>query len=204
MARPRKRVCLQDGLRLDLNQLIRDGTVALGAATSRTIFWQVDGRRELVGVAVITADLTDFSSARIRILMRGLDQWVDLVARPRSFGGRQWYFCCPVLGSPVSVLWKPPGATRFCSRQAWGKEVAYRTQFVGLEERARIGKQRTRSRMGSDDTDSNWNSPPPAKPKWMRWASYARLFDRYLDYEQTVLKVNAAWVAKLSAMLDPK
>jgi hypothetical protein len=151
---------------------------------------------------VIRADLTDFSSARIRILMRGMDQWVDLVAQPRPFGGHQFYFRCPVLGSPVSVLWKPPGATRFCSRQAWGKEVAYRTQFVGPEERARIGKQRTRSRMGSDDTDSNWNSPPPAKPKWMRWASYARLFDRYLDYEQTVLKVNAAWVAKLRAMLD--
>jgi len=151
---------------------------------------------------VIRADLTDFSSARIRIVMRGMDQWVDLVAQSRPFGGHQFYFRCSVLGSPVSVLWKPPGATRFCSRQAWGKEVAYRTQFVGPEERARIGKQRTRSRMGSDDTDSNWNSPPPAKPKWMRWTTYGRLFDRYLNYEQTVLRVNAAWVAKLRAMLD--
>ena len=131
MARPRKRVCLEDGLRLDLNQLIRDGTVALGAATSRTIFWQVAGVRELVGVAVITADLVDLAFPRIRILMRGMDQWVDLVAQPRPFGGHQFYFRCSVLGSPVSVLWKPPGATRFCSRQAWGKEVAYRTQFVG-------------------------------------------------------------------------
>jgi hypothetical protein len=58
--------------------------------------------------------------------------------------------------------------------------------------------------MGSDDKDLNWNSPPPAKPKWMRWTTYGRLFDRYLNYEQTVLRVNAAWVAKLSAMLDAK
>jgi hypothetical protein len=203
MARPRKRVCLQDGLRLDLNQLIRDRTVVSGEVTPRTIiYWQVAGSRELVGLAAVSADLTDRAFARVRILMRGLDQTIDLIPQPRSFGGHQFYFRCPVLASPVSVLWKPPGATRFCGRQARGK--AYRTQFVGPKERARIGKQRTRSRMGSDDKDSNWNSPPPAKPKWMRWATYARLFDRYLDYEQTVLKVNAAWVAKLSAMLDAK
>jgi len=58
MARPRKRVCLEDGLKLDLNQLIRDGIVVSGALTSRTIFWQVARSRETVGVAVITADLT--------------------------------------------------------------------------------------------------------------------------------------------------
>ena len=204
MARPRKRVCLQDGLKLDLNRLIRDGTVKIGAATSRTIFWQVAGSREVVRVAVITADLTNFASARIWVLMRGLDQKIELIAQPRSFGGRQWYFLCPVWRLPASVLWKPPGATKFRSRQAWGKEVAYHTQFVGREGRARIGKQRTRSRLGSDDKDSNWHLPPPAKPKWMRWPTYERHLNKYLDYEQTVLKVYAAWAVKLSAMLAAK
>jgi hypothetical protein len=205
MPRPRKRVCLQDGLKLDLNRLIRDGTVKLGAATSQTIvFWRVGGAPQPVGVAVITADLTDSAAARLRILMKGLDQKIELIAQPRPFGGHQFYFRCPVWGLPASVLWKPPGATKFCSREAWGKEVAYRTQFVGREGRARIGSKRVRSRLGSDDKDSNWHSPPPAKPKWMRWATYERHLNKYLDYEQTVLKVNAAWAAKLSAMLDAK
>jgi hypothetical protein len=204
MARPRKRACLEEGLKLDLNQLIRDGTVKPGAATSRTIVWQGARSGEVVGVAVITADLTDLAFARVRILMRGLDQTIELIAQPRPFGGHQFYFSCPVWGLPASVLWKPPGAAKFCSREAWGKEVAYRTQLVGREGRARIGSDRIRSRLASDDKDSNWHSPPPQKPKWMRWPTYARLFDRYLDYEQTVLKVNAAWAAKLSAMLDAK
>ena len=52
-----------------------------------------------------------------------------LVARPRHFGGRQWYFMCPAMNRPVSVLWRPPGARRFRSRQAWGRQVAYPSQF---------------------------------------------------------------------------
>jgi hypothetical protein len=204
MARPRKRVCLEEGLRLDLNQLIRDGSVNFGVVTTRTSFWLGARSGDLVGVAVITADLTDLTFPLIRILMRGLDQKIELIAQPRPFGGHQFYFRCPVIGLPASVLWKPPGATKFCSRQGWGKEVAYYTQFVGREGRARIGSERTRSRLGSDDKNSNWHSPPPAKPKWMRWATYERYLNKYLDYEQTVLKVNAAWVVKLSAMLDAK
>ena len=39
MARPRKRVCLEDGLKLDLNQLFRDGTVLTAALTSPVGFF---------------------------------------------------------------------------------------------------------------------------------------------------------------------
>ena len=52
MPRPLKRVCLEEGLKLDLNHLIRDGTIKLGAATSQIIVWQVAGSRELAGWAL--------------------------------------------------------------------------------------------------------------------------------------------------------
>ena len=182
MARPRKRVCLEDGLRLDLNQLIRDGTVISGAVTSRTVCWQVAGSRELVCVAVITADLRN-GCPRVRIRMRGLDQTIDLIPQRRRFGGQQWYFRCPVLGLRASVFWKPPGAGRFCSRQAWGKQVAYRTQFLGRAGRAQAGKDRMRSQVDRDHRHPfDWHSPPP-KPKWMRWPTYQRHVGRYIGYE---------------------
>jgi hypothetical protein len=38
--------------------------------------------------------------------------------------------CC------TSVLWMPPGANRFCSRQAWGRRVAYASQFADPDNRA--------------------------------------------------------------------
>jgi hypothetical protein len=40
MSRPRQRVCLQDGLKLDLNQLARQGFIKFGADIgARGILW---------------------------------------------------------------------------------------------------------------------------------------------------------------------
>jgi hypothetical protein len=52
-----------------------------------------------------------------RIQLGQLDQRINLVAQPRHFGGRQWYFICPSMNRRVSVLWKPPGAPEFACRQ---------------------------------------------------------------------------------------
>jgi hypothetical protein len=201
MARPRKRVCLEDGFKLDLNRLVREHIVVSEAVTSRTIFWQRS--RDLVGVAVITADLTNWACPIVRIRMRNLDQTIDLIAQRRHLGGFQLYFRCCILGLRSSVLWMPPGATRFCSRQAWGKEIAYRTQFVGRTERARIGRERARSRLGGDK-DADNRLLPPSKPKWMRWQTYERHIDRYSRCDAVVLKDDAVCTAKFSAQLSAK
>ncbi len=198
MARPRKRVCLEDGLRLDLNELIREQTIVPGRATSQRIYWQYVGSRQLVAWARITADLTDWAYARLRIQMPNLDQTVDLTAEQRNLGGEQWYFHCPALNRRVSVLWKPPGAARFCSRQSWGKQVAYQTQFLDRARRAGIGRQRIRSRLGTDHNESiPWHLPPP-KPKWMRWATYERHASRYNGYGTVLRKELEILFARLT------
>jgi hypothetical protein len=69
-----------------------------------------------------------------------------LVARPRHFGGKLWYFLCPLRHRLGSVLWKPSGATRFCSRQTWGRQFAYQSQFNDATNRAHAGKARIKSR----------------------------------------------------------
>src|SRR5262249_20222897 len=148
------------------------------------------------------ADLTNLSCPLVRIRMRGLDQTIDLVVQPRHLGGVQWYFRCPVLGLRASVLWNPPGATRFCSRQAWGNEVAYHTQFVGRTGRARIGRERTRSRLGRDKDADNWL--PPSRQKWMRWATYERRIEKYNGYDAVLLEESRACIAKISAQLSAK
>ena len=47
--------------------------------------------------------------------MGSLNQWIDLVPQPRHFGGRQWYFECPVPYGPLSygvaALGHNPGST---------------------------------------------------------------------------------------------
>jgi hypothetical protein len=121
----------------------------------------------------------------LRIQLGNLDQWIVLVAHSRRFGGRQWYFMCPAMNRPVSVLWKPPGATRFCSRQEWGHwAVAYRSQFLDADNRAHAGQAKIKSRLIGDCDPDEWDLPP--KPKWMSWRTYNRYVQRYDRYEDVL------------------
>jgi hypothetical protein len=182
MSRARVRVCLQDGLKLDLNHLSRNGFIKFGGHVgTRGIAWRNSHQGE-VASGVITADMTDPSNAWFRIAIGGFVQQITLVSRPRHFGGHQWFLVCPVTGGLATVLWKPPGASRFCSRQAWGRQVAYRSQFQDAATRAQFGKERIKARLIGDLDPDEWDLPP--KPKWMRWKTYNRYIERFDDYEE--------------------
>lgn len=87
------------------------------------------------------------------------------------------------------------GATRFCSRQTWGRQVAYQSQFNDATSRAHAGKVRIKSRLIADLDPDEWDLPP--KPKWMRWATYNRHVDRYDRYEEILDHGCIALAAKL-------
>jgi hypothetical protein len=159
---------LESGAKLDINQLLRDGTIPHD------------------GGAGIRIEFSD-----------GSQQEIALTSRPRHFGGKQWYFLCPRTGRPVSVLWRPPGARRFASRQAWGRQVAYRSQFQDATGRAHLGQQRIKARLiGSLDPDE-WDLPP--KPKRMRWATYNRNVERFDQYGDVLDAGLTAAAARLLA-----
>ena len=193
MPRPRQRVCLQDGLKLDLNSLSRKGFVRRSLRTSgKGIAW-INSYWGEVASGTISADMSGQSEGWLRIELGALDQWIKLVARPRNLGGRQWYFVCPATNRLASVLWMPAGSRRFCSRQTWGRQVAYSSQYLDRDSRAHAGQSKIKHRLcaiGKFDPDE-WDLPP--KPKWMRWKTYNRYeekFDRYdaiLDYGCTAL-----------------
>jgi hypothetical protein len=85
-------------------------------------------------------------------------------------------------GGLATVLWKPPGASRFCSRQAWGRRVAYRSQFLNASDRAYLGKERIKARLIGDLNPDDWELPP--KPRWMRWKTYNRYEEKFDNYEE--------------------
>jgi hypothetical protein len=184
MPRSRSRVCLQDGLKLDLNRLTRRGFVQRGCYGGvRGIKWTHSYWGE-VASALISADLSDPSSGWLRLQGGGLDQMISLATQPRRFGGHQWYFVCPVTGRLASVLWRPPGAKGFCSRQVWGRQVAYASQFLDRDNRAHHGQSKINARLsyiGRLDPEE-WDFPP--KPKWMRWKTYERYEARFHRYEE--------------------
>src|SRR5215213_8517592 len=128
MGRNGWRVKLENGLKLDINRLARRGFLRPGEV-SRPIgiswthsYWGhvIDG--------TIMADMRGPSEGFFEIRFGSSSQRIILLRQPRHFGGGQWYFICPVMNRRVSVLWKPPGATRFSSRQTWRRQVAYHSQ----------------------------------------------------------------------------
>jgi hypothetical protein len=143
--------------------------------------WRNGYTGEIVSFAEITANLCGSEEGWFRLQAGDLDQWICLIACPRHYGGKQWYFICPATNRKVSVLWKPPGATRFCSRQTWGRVVAYQSQFLGPNHRAHAGQARIKSRLIGNCDPDEWDLPP--KPKWMRWRTYNRHVERYDRYE---------------------
>jgi hypothetical protein len=88
----------------------------------------------------------------------------------------------------------PPGASRFTSRQNYGREVAYASQFEIAADRALRGQARIIARFSAGDR-FNYSELPP-KPKWMRWRTYNRLEEKYDAYEAVVDQHIAALVAR--------
>jgi hypothetical protein len=84
-----------------------------------------------------------------------------------------------------SVLWMPPGANRFCSRQARRKRLHTCHNFwprwscSGPDGRAHQDKAKIRARLIADLDPDEWELPP--KPKRMR----GRTYDRYNDLINT-------------------
>jgi hypothetical protein len=186
-------------LKLDLNHLARKGFIKFGANIgARGISWGNAHRGEIAS-GVITAGMTDPSRAWFQIAIGRFSQQITLVSRPRHLGGRQWFFACPATGRLATVLWKPPGASRFCSRQAWGRRVAYRSQFQNASDRAYLGKERIKARLIGDLNPEDWELPP--KPKWMRRKTYDRYVERFDEYEE---KLDNACISSVSKRLALK
>lgn len=169
MGRRRHRATLEEGDRLDIAALFRIGAVANGQYREST------GHR----LGGIVSDLRHPPGGYVQLST----QRIYLVAQPRYLGGHQWYFQCPKTGRPVSVVWRPLGSRVFMSRQAYGAQVAYQSQFLGKEDLAARGMHKLKlklCRRGAFNPDE-WEFPP--KPKWMRLGTYRMLEERFDQYD---------------------
>ena len=193
------RVRLESGLKLNLPKLVRQGLIAPGQKTGpRFIRWTNTWTGEVIVSGHVTAELTGKTRGWIRLQLGKLDQWIELYAQPRHFGGKQWYFHCPYTGRECSVLWMPPGAKHFASRQRWARQVAYGSQFESWHDRALSGARRIRARLDRTGNYGSIDDPLPPKPKWMRWRTYDRLAEKCEAYEDACTAFTALLVGRLS------
>ena len=205
MPRPLQRVRLESGLKLNLNALAQRGFIRPGTCTGPLgIAWTNSYTGEQFASGLITAEMSGRYEGWFQIQIGQLHQRINLITQPRHFGGQQWYFVCPYTHRPASVLWKPPGAQSFASRQKWGRQVAYSSQFLDRIDRAHRGQAKIKSRlrlMGGFDQDE-WDFPP--KPKWMRWRTYNRAEEKFNHYESILDEGIVELVARLGHDLRSK
>ena len=110
MPRPCQRVRLESGIKLDINRLARGGFIRPGAVTGPVGIGWTDYYGEVIASGLITADMRRTDAGHFRIQLGELDQQIFLVARPRHFCGRQWFFMCPmrIVGLPSSGSRREP------------------------------------------------------------------------------------------------
>src|SRR6476620_2663079 len=129
MPRSRQRICLQEGLKLDINLLARRGLIMPGSASGPHAIRWVNSDGEVMAKGWISADMRGDTEGSLHIQIGEVEQTITLATLPRHYGGRQWFFVCPVTNRRASVLWLPSGEQQFASGKAWPGKVAYSSQF---------------------------------------------------------------------------
>ena len=182
MARPRKRMELEDGLKLDLNKLRIQG-VSQGEPIERVICWDPRYSGDARTIGVLICRLASATRGSMRLLLRSFDQSIDLVALPRHFGGSQWYFVCPMTRLRASILWMPAGESCFASRRALGSQFAYTSQFESSIYRAHLRAHEIHCRLSGEDHSPIYHVSPPQRPRYMHRNTYDKLLNRLVDAE---------------------
>lgn len=187
-------------IRLDVNAIMRAVRPGMFPAVA-ACGWH--SRAGGLAGARITLRLDD------RLGSAQLDYWANHPARrigpslqtlimestPCRFGGKRWWWVCPVTGRRCAVLFLPNGGDRFLSRQGW--RLAYACQAETPLGRCHRRLRKLRGRMGGDIAALPESEPPP-RPRWMREATYGRLVEA-MEMEQGQL--DAIWIAGLPRCL---
>jgi hypothetical protein len=190
MPRARERMCLDIGLRLDINNLIRGG-LRTGACEV-----EINGDESAIK-GRLSAYLDNGPMHWVQLQFSSFDQTIGLIRVARHFGGFQWYFICPMTGDKASVLWLPRGQRSFASQKYWkARRKAYSSQFLSPHDRAEQGMKRIEARLVYDETDGLLY-----KPKRMRFTTYQHLCERLDAYDEVVNERLIRFVGRLMGRL---
>ena len=142
---------------------------------SRLLLYQADGLLPLtVSLPTHHGHLRLQHASRAYDHGHGVDYTIGLTWTKVGFGGRRWWFLCPISGRRCSVLYLPRGASRFGS--AKGHRLVHGVTRLAEPDRLWHRMRKIAHRLGDDDPDQDI---PPDRPKWMRIATYDRLIDAW-------------------------
>jgi hypothetical protein len=144
-----RKTTVEEGLTLDVKDLVAKGALVPGAYRRGSLTWQGDGS-EFEYESELRQDGT--GSLFLRCVGPGQQfcHWVSLCSTVPHYGGRRWWFICPIKKIRVAKLYLPPGTTTFASRKAYS--LTYRScQRRFRLERARRWTERLARQMAQNE-----------------------------------------------------
>lgn len=166
-------------LRLDVNKRHRGGWLEPGRACSWQWTWGYSEDKSTISIMAFAGSLR--LSFRVK---SGGEDWQDVAQEveidrtPCNYGGARPWFLCPRCGRRVSVLY---GAKAFYCRACHC--LAYQSQSESFEDRCFRRANKLRQRMGGEPGCEAYIP----KPKWMRWATHARVVQKIEELESNGL-----------------
>ena len=124
-----RKAAVEDGLTLSVSAMMRKGALVPGQMTSGNWYWSYPGHEPHAHIGYV-ADMRNPEAATLRLQYTANGDPMDYVVRlawtSPAYGGRRWWFMCPLQRSDnaparrVAKLYLPPGARYFGSRADYG------------------------------------------------------------------------------------
>lgn len=173
---------LDDGLRLDINQLVRGGSIPPRGRKTGALEWTSARTNEhyaSIGYEINTDNpdsmwMRVYYTSTIRGKKHDMDYKIPLTTTKPHYGGRRFWFICPRTGARAAVLHCPPGSKWFASRKAYN--LKYHSQSEGPDYRDINRMWKLKNKLGGESFYR--------RPKGMHRKTYDRLFDEIIQAEE--------------------
>ena len=169
---------LDEGLKLDINQMKREGSIALGVKGSGSMTWTYSHNGEKRAAISYKVDTIDPNNMWMRLIYTFTSYWseeqedieykIRLETTEPNYGGKRLWFICPSTGRRAGKLYKPCGGRYFASRHAF--RLKYVSQSKSARGRAIDNMWKMRGKLNDDG--NYW-----LKPKGMHWNTFHDLCD---------------------------
>lgn len=166
---------VEAALVLNVSTFVRQQYFLPGAHFAGILKWNNQETGQPRAEIAFEADLaySNTAAVRLRYAVNGIpkDYRVWLETSHCHYGGRRWWWICPISGHRATKLLLPPGATVFAHRKAY--RLDYQSQRASPIDRSHSRQRRLFRRLGGEY--DYFEQPPPLRPKHMHAATYERL-----------------------------
>lgn len=178
---------VDDGLSLNINKLVRGGQILKSGSHAGTVYWTKASTGEKTSSIGYESNTLNPDDMWLRIhytcTIEGkeyeMDYKIILTTTQPHYGGKRFWFECPLTKRRTSVLHSPPGSKWFACRHAFG--LQYQSQSLDELSRANEKVYRIKRKLGGEKYYF--------KPKGMHQKTYDRLLRELYKAEEVAKRL---------------